>query len=51
MAYRGTVVGVYNLGIYTGYSMSYAVGNFITLANINNQVLCVCVCVHGQYKE
>ena len=36
--YRGTVVGIYNLGIYSGYSLSYALGNFITLANINNQV-------------
>ncbi|XP_076436399.1 MFS-type efflux pump MSMEG_3705-like [Babylonia areolata] len=36
-SYRGLVVGIYNLGIYTGYSMSYALGNFITLANINGQ--------------
>lgn len=35
--HRGTVVGIYNLGIYSGYSLSYALGNFITLANINNQ--------------
>ncbi|ESO86450.1 hypothetical protein LOTGIDRAFT_220749 [Lottia gigantea] len=34
---RGTALGIYNWGIYTGYSMSYAIGNFITLANINNQ--------------
>lgn len=30
-------MGVYNWGIYTGYSLSYALGNFITNANINNQ--------------
>nr|KAG5712463.1 hypothetical protein BaRGS_011437 [Batillaria attramentaria] len=35
--HRGTVVGIYNLGIYSGYSLSYALGNFITLADINNQ--------------
>ncbi|XP_041370209.1 MFS-type efflux pump MSMEG_3705-like isoform X2 [Gigantopelta aegis] len=34
---RGAAMGVYNWGIYFGYSMSYAVGNFITLANINDQ--------------
>ncbi|XP_050414954.1 protein spinster homolog 1 [Patella vulgata] len=34
---RGSALGIYNWGIYTGYSMSYAIGNFITLANINNQ--------------
>lgn len=37
VSYRGTVIGIYNLGIYSGYSLSYALGNFITLANINNQ--------------
>ncbi|XP_037076088.1 protein spinster homolog 1-like isoform X2 [Pollicipes pollicipes] len=31
---RGTALGVYNWGIYFGYSMAYAVGNFITNANI-----------------
>lgn len=30
-------MGVYNWGIYTGYSLSYTLGNFITDANINNQ--------------
>ena len=30
-------MGVYNWGIYTGYSLSYALGNFITEANINGQ--------------
>ena len=30
-------MGVYNWGIYTGYSLSYALGNFITNANINSQ--------------
>ncbi|KAL5011414.1 hypothetical protein ScPMuIL_009965 [Solemya velum] len=28
---RGTALGVYNWGIYIGYSMSYAFGNYITL--------------------
>ncbi|XP_043214141.1 MFS-type efflux pump MSMEG_3705-like isoform X1 [Amphibalanus amphitrite] len=31
---RGTALGVYNWGIYFGYSMAYAIGNFITDANI-----------------
>ena len=43
--YRGTVVGIYNLGIYSGYSLSYALGNFITLANINNEVSAAETCV------
>ena len=34
---RGLAMGVYNWGIYTGYSLSYALGNFVTDANINNQ--------------
>ncbi|KAH9496640.1 hypothetical protein Btru_009912 [Bulinus truncatus] len=34
---RGTAMGIYNFGIYFGYSLSFAVGNFITLANINGQ--------------
>lgn len=34
---RGLALGVYNWGIYIGYSMSYAFGNFISKANINNQ--------------
>ncbi|XP_064616663.1 MFS-type efflux pump MSMEG_3705-like [Liolophura sinensis] len=34
---RGSALGLYNWGIYMGYSLSYAVGNFITAANINNQ--------------
>lgn len=34
---RALALGVYNWGIYIGYSMSYAFGNFITKANINNQ--------------
>ncbi|KAJ8300638.1 hypothetical protein KUTeg_022157 [Tegillarca granosa] len=34
---RGFALGIYNWGIYMGYSMSYAFGNFITEANINNQ--------------
>ena len=34
---RGSAVGVYNWGIYIGYSMSYAFGNFITEANIDGK--------------
>ncbi|ODN02815.1 Protein spinster 1 [Orchesella cincta] len=34
---RGAALGVYNWGIYTGYSMSFALGNLITRANINGQ--------------
>ena len=36
---RALALGVYNWGIYIGYSMSYAFGNFITKANINHQVI------------
>jgi len=35
--HRGTALGIYNWGIYMGYSMSYAIGNFITERNILNQ--------------
>ena len=34
---RGTAIGVYNWGIYIGYSMSYALGNFITTADIGGK--------------
>ncbi|XP_078605979.1 MFS-type efflux pump MSMEG_3705-like [Branchiostoma floridae x Branchiostoma japonicum] len=34
---RGSAMGFYNWGIYTGYSLSYAMGNYITKANINGQ--------------
>ncbi|XP_077986710.1 MFS-type efflux pump MSMEG_3705-like [Glandiceps talaboti] len=34
---RGSALGVYNWGIYLGFSLSFAVGNFITQANINGQ--------------
>ncbi|CAL1540212.1 unnamed protein product [Lymnaea stagnalis] len=34
---RGSAMGVYNFGIYFGYGLSYALGNFITIANINGQ--------------
>ncbi|CAG7718590.1 unnamed protein product [Allacma fusca] len=34
---RGAALGVHNWGVYTGYSLSYAVGNFITQANIYGQ--------------
>ncbi|RXM94623.1 Protein spinster-like 1 [Acipenser ruthenus] len=33
-AARGSAMGFYNWGIYTGYSLSFAVGNYITRANI-----------------
>ncbi|XP_067826116.1 protein spinster homolog 1-like isoform X2 [Heptranchias perlo] len=36
-AVRGSAVGFYNWGIYAGYSMSYAVGNYVTRANILGQ--------------
>ncbi|KAJ7378131.1 hypothetical protein OS493_024796 [Desmophyllum pertusum] len=34
---RGSALGVYNWGIYIGYSMAFAFGNFITEANIDNK--------------
>ncbi|XP_061169687.1 MFS-type efflux pump MSMEG_3705-like [Saccostrea echinata] len=34
---RGFALGIYNWGIYFGYSMAYAFGNFISLADINGQ--------------
>lgn len=34
---RGSALGVYNWGIYIGYSMAYAFGNFITQANIDGK--------------
>ncbi|KAH9496641.1 hypothetical protein Btru_009913 [Bulinus truncatus] len=36
-SHRATAIGIYNFGIYFGYSLCYAVGNHITLANINGQ--------------
>lgn len=35
---RGSAMGIYNFGIYFGYSLSYAFGNFLYEANIQNQV-------------
>ena len=35
---RATALGVYNWGIYFGYSLAYAVGNFITEADILGMV-------------
>ena len=35
---RGATLGIYNWGIYLGYSLSFALGNLITQANINGQV-------------
>ncbi|KAK3087414.1 hypothetical protein FSP39_005573, partial [Pinctada imbricata] len=34
---RGLALGIYNWGIYFGYSLAYAFGNFVSLANINGQ--------------
>lgn len=34
---RGSALGVYNWGIYIGYSMAYAFGNFITQADIDGK--------------
>ncbi|XP_072421856.1 protein spinster homolog 1-like [Chiloscyllium punctatum] len=34
---RGSAMGFYNWGIYAGYSLSYAVGNYVTDANILGQ--------------
>ncbi|XP_038637557.1 putative glycerol-3-phosphate transporter 5 isoform X1 [Scyliorhinus canicula] len=34
---RGSAMGFYNWGIYAGYSLSYAVGNYVTRANILGQ--------------
>ncbi|XP_043531379.1 probable anion transporter 3, chloroplastic [Chiloscyllium plagiosum] len=34
---RGSAMGFYNWGIYAGYSLSYAVGNYVTEANILGQ--------------
>ncbi|XP_051893078.1 probable galactarate/D-glucarate transporter GarP isoform X2 [Pristis pectinata] len=36
-AIRGSAIGFYNWGIYAGYSLSYAVGNYVTRANILGQ--------------
>ena len=36
--HRALAIGLYNWGIYIGYSLSYAVGNFIVDANILGQV-------------
>ena len=35
---RGATLGIYNWGIYMGYSLAFALGNLITQANINGQV-------------
>ncbi|XP_055516283.1 probable galactarate/D-glucarate transporter GarP isoform X1 [Leucoraja erinacea] len=34
---RGSAIGFYNWGIYAGYSLSYAIGNYVTRANILGQ--------------
>ncbi|XP_078406376.1 MFS-type efflux pump MSMEG_3705-like isoform X1 [Cetorhinus maximus] len=34
---RGSAMGFYNWGIYAGYSLSYAIGNYVTRANILGQ--------------
>ena len=35
---RGSAMGIYNFGIYFGYSLSYAFGNFLYNANIMGEV-------------
>jgi len=35
---RASAMGIYNFGIYFGYSMSYAFGNFLYEANILGEV-------------
>ena len=42
-SWRATAIGVYNWGIYFGYSLAYAVGNFVTLADIQGQVVLILV--------
>ena len=37
---RGSAMGIYNFGIYFGYSISYAFGNFLYEANIMGEVSC-----------
>ncbi|EDV27969.1 uncharacterized protein TRIADDRAFT_12709, partial [Trichoplax adhaerens] len=34
---RASAIGIYNWGIYTGYGISYALGDFVVRANIINQ--------------
>lgn len=34
---RGTAIGIYNWGLYMGYSLAYALGDFIVGLNINGQ--------------
>jgi len=36
--YRASALGVYNWGIYVGFSLTYAIGNFVTDANLFGQV-------------
>lgn len=45
---RATSLGIYNWGIYVGYSLSYALGNFITKANILGQV---CISIIWQLRN
>ncbi|KAK2167441.1 hypothetical protein NP493_1275g00004 [Ridgeia piscesae] len=35
--YRASALGVYNWGIYVGFSLTYAIGNFVTDANLFGQ--------------
>lgn len=35
---RGLALGIFNWGIYFGYGLSYAFGNFVTRANITGLV-------------
>ena len=36
--WRASAMGVYNWGIYVGFSLTYAIGNFVTDANLFGQV-------------
>lgn len=50
---RGSAMGIYNFGIYFGYSMSYAFGNFLYEANIFNEVgyvLLFCMMLESFFK-
>jgi len=40
---RALALGFYNWGIYIGYSMSYAVGNFVTLSLVLFSFWCIIV--------
>jgi sugar phosphate permease len=37
---RGKAMSVYNCGMYLGYGLSYAVGIYVTSANLFGEVIC-----------